>query len=122
MLMAARFYQLVVDAHDPSRLAHWWAEVLGYDVLYETSNEVIIGTDPDRYPGICFVPVSDTKMTKNRLHIDLDPDDHQAEVARVTDLGATRADIGQGDVPWTVLTDPEGNEFCILTPHKSLVE
>ena len=44
--VAARFYQLVVDANDPSRLAHWWAEVLGYDVLYETADEVIIGTDP----------------------------------------------------------------------------
>ncbi len=54
--MATRFYQLVVEAHDPSRLAHWWAEVLGYDVLYETANEVIIGTDPAHYPGICFVP------------------------------------------------------------------
>ena len=122
MLMVARFYQLVVDARDPSRLAHWWAEVLGYDVLYETADEAIIGTAPEQYPGICFVPVSDAKMTKNRLHIDLDPDDHEAEVARVTGLGARHADIGQGDVPWTVLADPEGNEFCILIPHKSLIE
>ena len=42
MPVAVRFYQLVVDANDPSRLAHWWAEVLGYDVLYETADEVII--------------------------------------------------------------------------------
>ncbi len=42
--MATRFYQLVVDARDPSLLAHWWAEVLGYDVLYETADEAIIGT------------------------------------------------------------------------------
>ena len=55
MRMATRFYQLVVDAHDPSRLAHWWAEVLGYKVLYETANEVIIGTAPEQYPGLCFV-------------------------------------------------------------------
>jgi Glyoxalase-like domain len=122
VLMAARFYQLVVDAHDPSMLGHWWAEVLGYDVLYETADEVIIGTDPDRYPGISFFLVGDAKITKNRLHIDLDPDDLQAEVARITGLGAMPADVGQDDVPWTVLTDPEGNEFCILTPHKSLVE
>jgi hypothetical protein len=120
--MAVHFYQLVVDAKDPSQLARWWAEVLGYDVLYETANEVIIGTDPARYPGICFVPASNPKLTKNRLHIDLDPDDYEAEVVRVTGLGAKHADIGQGDVPWTVLADPEGNEFCILTPHKSLIE
>ncbi len=59
-------------------------------MLYETADEVIIGTAPDLYPGICFVPVGDAKMTKNRLHIDLDPDDHQVEVARVTGLGAMR--------------------------------
>jgi glyoxalase superfamily protein len=120
--MAVRFYQLVVNANDPSQLARWWAEVLGYKVLYETANEVIIGTDPARYPGICFVPDGSPKASKNRLHIDLDPDDQGAEVARVTALGARHADIGQGDVPWTVLADPEGNEFCILTPHKSLID
>jgi Glyoxalase-like domain len=120
--MATRFYQLVVDAHDPSRLARWWAEVLGYDVLYETANEVIIGAAPEQYPGICFVPVSEAKTAKNRLHIDLDPDNHETEVARITGLGARHVDIRQGDVPWTVLADPEGNEFCILTPHRSLIE
>jgi hypothetical protein len=120
--MSSRFYQLVVDAHDPSRLGHWWAEVLGYEVLYETSDEVIIGAAPNRYPGICFLPVGDAKTTKNRLHIDLDPDDQEAEVARIIQLGATPANIGQGDVRWVVLADPEGNEFCILTPHKSLIE
>src|SRR4029450_5052693 len=120
--MAARFYQLVVDAHEPSRLAHWWAEGLEYDVLYETADEVIIGTSPDQYPGICFVPICDAKNPKNRLHIDLDPDDHQAEVARVTGLGARHADVGQGDVPWTVLTDPEGNEFGLLTPPTHLLQ
>jgi hypothetical protein len=120
--MAVRFYQVVVDAHDPSRLAHWWADVLGYEVLYETADEVIIGVAPDRYPGICFVPVGDAKTTKNRLHIDLDPDDHEAEVARVVGLGASPIDVGQGDAAWTVLADPEGNEFCILTPHRSLID
>jgi catechol 2,3-dioxygenase-like lactoylglutathione lyase family enzyme len=120
--MTVRFYQVVVDAQDPFRLARWWADVLGYEVLYETANEVIIGAAPDQYPGICFVPVGDAKTTKNRLHIDLDPDDHEAEVARVIGLGASPADVGQGDVAWTVLADPEGNEFCILTPHRSLIE
>jgi Glyoxalase-like domain len=120
--VAVRFYQLVVDARDPSHLAHWWAEVLGYDVLYEAPDEVVIGIDPAKYPGICFSAGHDAKFTKNRLHIDLDPDDHDAEVERLTGLGATNADIGQGDVPWTVLADPEGNEFCILRPHRSLVD
>lgn len=57
-------------------------------------------------------------MTKNRLHLDLRPVDRtpEEEVERLIALGAVRADIGQGSVPWTVLADPEGNEFCVLGP------
>ena len=121
--MGVRFYQLVVNARDPAALARWWAEVLQQEILYETDDEVIVGAAPDSYPGLCFLPVSDVKSGPNRLHIDLDPDDHAAEVARVIALGAALADVGQpADAPWTVLRDPEGNEFCILRPHKSLVE
>jgi hypothetical protein len=121
-VVGSRWYQLVVDAHDPAGLARWWAEVLGYSVLYESEQEVIIGLDADRYPGIVFTPVPDAKTVKNRLHIDLDPDDHDAEVERIIGLGATAVDVGQGDAPWTVLADPEGNEFDVLTPHRSLIE
>ncbi|MHA6764867.1 VOC family protein [Streptacidiphilus sp. PAMC 29251] len=65
-----------------------------------------------------FVPAAQPKQaTKNRLHLDLaGGPDWQAEVARLLALGATRIDIGQGDVPWDVLADPEGNEFCVLRP------
>ena len=56
------------------------------------------------------------KVVKNRLHLDFRPDDQDAEVARLLDLGARRVDVGQtGDEPWVVLADPEGNEFCILS-------
>jgi hypothetical protein len=67
-----------------------------------------------------FVTVPEGKTVKNRLHIDLAPgpdDDHEAEVERLVGLGATRADAGQTDVRWVVLADPEGNEFCVLTPR-----
>ena len=63
---------------------------------------------------ILFVKVPDEKVVKNRLHLDLRPDDQEAEVARFEQLGARRVDIGQGDQTWVVLADPEGNEFCIL--------
>ena len=119
--MTVRLYQVVVDAHDPALLARWWAAVLDYDVLYESTSEVIIGIAPDRYPGIVFLPVGDVKTTKNRLHLDLDPDDFEAEVARIVALGATSVDVGQDDAPWAVLADIEGNEFCVLTPHQSLI-
>ena len=75
----------------------------------------------DAYPGICFVPVDDAKFQKNRLHIDLNPDDQNAEVERLLALGTRRADIGQGEVSWVVLADPEDNEFCVLRRHESLV-
>jgi predicted enzyme related to lactoylglutathione lyase len=120
--MASRWYQLVVDAHDPSTLAAFWAAVLGYRIVYQAPDEVIIGVDEHTYPGVVFVPVPEAKTSKNRLHLDLDPDDQAAEVDRVIALGARRVDIGQGDVSWVVLADPEGNEFCVLRPHRSLVE
>jgi hypothetical protein len=62
------------------------------------------------------VPVPEPKTAKNRLHIDLNPDNQDAEVARLQALGAKRVDVGQSDeVTWVVLADPEGNEFCVLT-------
>jgi hypothetical protein len=121
--VASRFYQLVVDSHEPSVLARFWAEALGQRILYESEDEVIVGSDEHSYPGLCFVPVPEDKKIKNRLHIDLDPDDLDAEVDRLIALGARRADVGQpADVSWVVLADPEDNEFCVLTPHRSLVE
>ncbi|MGR6321484.1 VOC family protein [Micromonospora soli] len=105
---------LTVDAEDPSRLAHWWAEALGYQVVADKPDEVEIRRSPDELPGIVFVPVSAPKEGKNRLHIDLRPDDQEAEVERLVDMGARHVDIGQADAAWTVLSDPEGNEFCVL--------
>jgi predicted enzyme related to lactoylglutathione lyase len=69
-----------------------------------------------------FVPVPEGKTVKNRLHIDLAPlagDDQDAEVRRLEALGATRVDVGQDNekVRWVVMADPEGNEFCVLSPR-----
>jgi Glyoxalase-like domain len=120
--MPSSFYQLVVECRDPHALARFWAAVLDQSILYETDDEVIVGADKDTYPGLAFVPVPQAKAIKNRLHIDLDPDDYAAEVQRLLALGARPADVGQGDAPWTVLADPEGNEFCVLQPHNSLID
>jgi len=120
--MPSSFYQLVVDSRDPHALGRFWSAVLDQPVLFEAGDEVIVGADKHAYPGLCFVTVPEDKAIKNRLHIDLDPDDQEAEVARVLALGARRADVSQGDAPWVVLADPEGNEFCVLRPHKSLID
>jgi hypothetical protein len=75
----------------------------------------------ERGPGLVFVPVPEGKTVKNRLHIDLAPgpdDDQEAEVEKLIAKGARRADVGQrADVSWVVLADPEGNEFCVLSPR-----
>jgi Glyoxalase-like domain len=69
-------------------------------------------------PTLVFVAVPEGKAVKNRLHLDVRPIDgpHEAEVERLIALGARPADVGQGRVPWVVLADPEGNEFCVLGP------
>src|SRR3984885_3380971 len=63
---------------------------------------------------LALMPCGDVKQGKNRLHLDLRPDNQEAEVRRLEDLGAVRVHIGQRDVPWIVMADPEGNEFCLL--------
>ena len=121
--MPSSFYQLVIDCHDPHALARFWAAVLDQPILYETEDEVIVGANKHTYPGLLFGTAPDGKTVKNRLHIDLDPDDQAAEVERLLALGARHANVGQGDdVPWVVLADPEGNEFCVLRPHRSLID
>ncbi|MEU9786379.1 VOC family protein [Streptomyces phaeochromogenes] len=121
--MAVSWYQVVVDAHHLPSLARFWCQVLDWRVLFEAEDEIVIGAGPSALPGICFVPVGERKTVKNRLHIDLTPDDRDAEVDRLLALGARRADVGQGeDVTWVVLTDPEGNEFCVLRPKKTLLD
>ena len=113
--MACRFSELIVDARDPGAQARFWAQALGWRFDGDDKLPALIPPDP-AIPLIVFVPVPDGKSVKNRLHIDVSPTDRtrDEEVERLLALGATRADIGQGDVDWTVLRDPEGNEFCVL--------
>jgi hypothetical protein len=107
--------QLVVDAADPVALGEWWANALGWVVVNDDPDEFEIRPAPDVLPGLLFASVPEAKVGKNRLHIDFRPADRDAEVERMLALGATRADVGQGDESWVVLADPEGNEFCILS-------
>ncbi len=114
--MASKFTELVVDAVDPDRLARFWIAVLGWQPTGKYSGPVEIADPTGSRPSLVFVPVPEPKVLKNRLHLDLSPVgcDQEQEVARLIELGARRVDIGQGDVPWVVLADPEGNELCVL--------
>jgi hypothetical protein len=83
--MPSRWEQVVVDARDPGQLARWWAEALGYVIVHEAPDEVEIRRSPDEMPGLLFGLNGDLKRVKNRLHIDLRPDDQTAEVDRLLD-------------------------------------
>ena len=123
--MAVSLHHIVVDAHDLPALARFWAQVLDWSILSEREREVVIGADEAAPVGICFMPVTEVKTVKNRLHLDLSPgpDDRDAEIERILALGARRVNIGQtGAESWTVLADREGNEFCVLRPKRTLVD
>src|SRR5689334_11636539 len=114
--MSSRLYIINIDAHDPAALAEFWRQVLDYRVAYANPDEVGIEPIHAACPAIVFALVPDEKVVKNRVHLDLAPDDQAAEVERLLALGARRVYIGQGAVSWVVMADPEGNEFCVLTP------
>jgi predicted enzyme related to lactoylglutathione lyase len=113
--MANRITSIVIDCADAARLATFWTAVLGWEVTDTGEGVVSIGA-PGAPVGIDFVPVPEAKQVKNRLHLDLNATDRDAgaELRRLLDLGARPADVGQGEVSWVVLADPEGNEFCLL--------
>jgi predicted enzyme related to lactoylglutathione lyase len=122
--MSVSLHHIVVDAHDLPGLARFWAQVLEWNILSEREREVVIGPDETAPVGICFMPVADQKVVKNRLHLDLTPrsGDQDGEVERILALGARRVDIGQtGAESWTVFADPEGNEFCVVRPKATLI-
>ncbi|MEN3273427.1 MAG: hypothetical protein V7636_2188 [Actinomycetota bacterium] len=113
--MSLEWEQVIVDAREPAVLGAWWQRALGWIVVNDDPEEFEIRSEPTRTPGLLFVRVAEAKSSKNRLHLDLRPDDRDAEVERFVGLGATHVDIGQGEQSWVVLADPEGNEFCVLS-------
>lgn len=124
-VMPVRLHHVVVDAHDLTELAQFWAEALGWSVLSAREREVVVGPTADAPVGLCFMPAGSTRKTvKNRLHLDLTTEagDRAAEIERLIALGARRVDVGQtGEESWDVLADPEGNEFCVVRPKVTLV-
>jgi Glyoxalase-like domain len=129
--MGSRLTEIVVDCHDPVAQAAFWAAALDYHVVHTSDAQVEIAPwerepadlaeqvrQAPIVPTLVFAIVPEGKTVKNRLHLDVRPIDgsYEAELERLIGLGARRADIGQGDVPWVVLADPEGNEFCVLGP------
>ena len=121
--MPVTLHHVVVDTHDLPGLARFWSQALDWKILSERAGEIVIGPDVNAPVGMCFMPVSDPKTVKNRVHLDITTDagDRDAEIERLLALGARRVDVGQtGEESWTVLADPEGNEFCVIRPKTTL--
>jgi hypothetical protein len=110
---------VVVDCADPRAMARFWGEAMDWTPHEVTDDRALLRSAKGVGPYLEFLRTSHVKHRWNRVHLDLLPspvDGQAAEVARLEALGAAPADVGQGDVPWKVLTDPEGNEFCVLGP------
>ncbi len=109
---------VTIDCADPAKLAGFWTAALDYEVGTDIQGVFVFlvprGTVPGEAEYVALQKVDEPKSSKNRVHIDLHTDDRLAEVERLVDLGATV--LGEQSVPgfaWTVLADPEGNEFCV---------
>ncbi len=106
-----------VASDGSQEVGYFWSRALDWPLVWDQDEETAVRS-PSGGPKITWGgPPVRAKERKNRLHFDLAPPpggDQQAEIERLVALGATRADIGQGDAPWVVLADPDGNEFCVL--------
>jgi predicted enzyme related to lactoylglutathione lyase len=110
---------VVVDCADPRAMARFWGKAMDWTLHKVTDHNAVLRSAKGVGPYLQFLRTPDVKTVWNRVHLDVRPypgDDPEAEAARLRTLGATAIDLGQNDVPWTVLADPEGNEFCLLAP------
>lgn len=116
--MPSRIATIALDAQQPRRLADFWCAVLGWQVLEQDDSGVSIGAADGSWPTMDLLAVPEGKAVKNRLHLDLRADGTSTaeELDRLLAVGARRADVGQPpEASWVVLSDPEGNEFCLLS-------
>ncbi|MDI1463920.1 VOC family protein [Catellatospora sp. KI3] len=114
--MGLHWHGTAVDAGDPARLARWWAEVLHFRILEERPDVVAIAREAGSYPGMLFVKAGAARAGRNRLQLELATDDLAADIERLVDMGARHVAAAAAHTPWTVLADPEGNEFRLLPP------
>ena len=112
---------VLIDCVDLDAMTAFWCKALDLDHVWTgPSGGHLLAARDGSERRLALMPVQGKKTSKNRVHFDLRPDDEQrAEVHRLEELGARRVDIGQVDVTWVVMVDPEGNEFCVL---RSLAE
>lgn len=113
--MTAFIKYVTFDCADPRRLAAFWSEVTGYVSLSQGDDFAALAAPDERgVRGILFWRVPEPKTAKSRIHVDLASKEPETEIQRMVGLGATMVEEREGNgASWTVMLDPEGNEFCI---------
>src|SRR3954467_15987068 len=106
-----QFADIVLDSSDPPKLAEFWAAATGRSVAFSNADFALLAAN-ESYPEMHIMKVPEVKTVKNRVHADYATPDRVADVARLVGLGATEQGTHeQGGLEWTVMADPEGNEF-----------
>jgi len=119
MTTYARVGVIMIDCHDPQALFEFWSRIVDIETEHVWPTYIFSTKLPGNHIRLAFQKVPEDKVVKNRLHLDLGHPDPEAFVALVESLGGSRlADHGDEGFQWTVLADPEGNEFCVTTPHE----
>ena len=108
---------LVLDCADPEALASFWAAALGYTTLGGAGAYVLLVDEAKQRPKLLLQRVEEPKPGKNRMHLDIESDDVDGEVARLEGLGGRRLEdpMEEHGSRWVVMADPEGNEFCVCS-------
>ena len=114
----ARVGAIMIDCHNPVALSKFWSAIVGVEVEHRYPAYIFTTTLPGNHIRLAFQQVPEDKVVKNRLHLDLAHPDPEAFIAKVVSLGGSRIEDHKTDeFGWTVLADPEGNEFCITIEH-----
>jgi Glyoxalase-like domain len=129
--MSLRWHAVIVDCHDVRVQSRWWAEVLGWEIACEGDDDEIVVLPPhsadkareivpaDRWPGLLFQGVPEGHQLQNRTYLTpAPPVDQQAEIRRLEAMGAKVIAVGEGEVDWVIMEDPEGNGFSVLSPRE----
>ena len=110
----ARVSGVMIDCHDPDALMDFWGEIVGIEAGMQFPDYIFSTKIPGNHIRLAFQRVPEDKTVKNRLHLDLSHKDPEALIAKVETLGGSRLqDHEVSGFHWTVMADPEGNEFCI---------
>jgi predicted enzyme related to lactoylglutathione lyase len=113
----ARVGAVMINCHDPSALMEFWSQIIGIEIDHEFPGYIFGTRIPGNHIRLAFQKVPEDKSVKNRLHLDMSHEDPEALIVKVESLGGSRIEDHElGGFTWTVLADPEGNEFCV-TPQ-----